>query len=267
MAGCEQPPQGVESSCPLAPLQSPDDAELALVGINLLLNNGFKESDQLFKKYRNQSPLMSFGASFVSFLNAMMTFEEEKMQLACEDLKATERLCDSEEAGVIETIKNKMKKNVDVRKTSQSMVDRLQRQIIVADCQVYLAVLSFVKQELSSYIKGGWILRKAWKIYNKCYVDINTLQEICQKKPSQDSVTSDAANDNHVLAPSATAGSSEGVTEDMLNRLKGAVSFGYGLFHLCISMVPPNLLKIINLLGFPGDRLQGLSSLMYASES
>lgn len=29
------------------------------------------------------------------------------------------------------------------------VVDRLQRQIIVADCQVYLAVLSFVKQELS----------------------------------------------------------------------------------------------------------------------
>lgn len=110
-----------------------------------------------------------------------------------------------------------------------------------------------------AYIKGGWILRKAWKIYNKCYTDINTLQEIYQKKTTQESLTSDAANDNHVAA--------EGVTEDSLNRLKGAVSFGYGLFHLCISMVPPNLLKIINLLGFPGDRLQGLSSLMYASES
>lgn len=109
-----------------------------------------------------------------------------------------------------------------------------------------------------AYIKGGWILRKAWKIYNKCYTDINTLQEIYQKK-TQESLTSDAANDNHIAA--------EGVTEDSLNRLKGAVSFGYGLFHLCISMVPPNLLKIINLLGFPGDRLQGLSSLMYASES
>ncbi|MEE6464191.1 hypothetical protein FKM82_006210 [Ascaphus truei] len=139
------------------------------------------------------------------------------------------------------------------------MIDRLQRQIIVADCQVYLAVLSFVKQELSAYIKGGWILRKAWKIYNKCYVDINTLQEMFPKKTTQESLPSDAANDNHVAA--------EGVTEESLNRLKGAVSFGYGLFHLCISMVPPNLLKIINLLGFPGDRLQGLSSLMYASES
>uniref|UniRef100_A0A9L0RTK9 Tetratricopeptide repeat domain 39C n=1 Tax=Equus caballus TaxID=9796 RepID=A0A9L0RTK9_HORSE len=117
----------------------------------MLLNNGFRESDQLFKQYRNHSPLMSFGASFVSFLNAMMTFEEEKMQLACDDLKTTEKLCESEEAGVIETIKNKIKKNVDVRKSAPSMVDRLQRQIIIADCQVYLAVLSFVKQELS-----GW---------------------------------------------------------------------------------------------------------------
>lgn len=44
--------------------------------------------------------------------NAMMTFEEEKMQLACDDLRTTEKLCESEEAGVIETIKNKIKKNV-----------------------------------------------------------------------------------------------------------------------------------------------------------
>lgn len=29
-----------------------DDAELALQGINMLLNNGFKESDELFRKYR-----------------------------------------------------------------------------------------------------------------------------------------------------------------------------------------------------------------------
>lgn len=42
----------------------------------------------------------------------MMTFEEEKMQMAFEDLKATERLCESENAGVIETIKNKIKRSV-----------------------------------------------------------------------------------------------------------------------------------------------------------
>ncbi|XP_042178078.1 tetratricopeptide repeat protein 39C-like isoform X2 [Oncorhynchus tshawytscha] len=204
---------------------------------------------------------MSFGASFVSFLNAMMTFEEEKMQTACDDLRTTEKLCESDNAGVIETIRNKIKKSLESQRSAVVVVDRLQRQIIVADCQVYLAVLSFVKQELSSYIKGGWILRKAWKMYNKCHSDISQLQETCVRRCSshEEDLSSDQANHNSPVEGT--------VTEEALTRLKGSVSFGYGLFHLCISMVPPHLLKIINLLGFPGDRLQGLSSLMYASES
>uniref|UniRef100_A0A2K5KPI6 Tetratricopeptide repeat domain 39C n=1 Tax=Cercocebus atys TaxID=9531 RepID=A0A2K5KPI6_CERAT len=38
-----------DAAAAAAPLQ---DAELALAGINMLLNNGFRESDQLFKQYR-----------------------------------------------------------------------------------------------------------------------------------------------------------------------------------------------------------------------
>lgn len=52
MAGAEQQrPRGREDADAAAgaPLQ---DAELALAGINLLLNNGFRESDQLFRRYR-----------------------------------------------------------------------------------------------------------------------------------------------------------------------------------------------------------------------
>lgn len=42
----------------------------------------------------------------------MMTFEEEKMQIASEDLKATEKLCEAENTGVLKTIKNKIKRSV-----------------------------------------------------------------------------------------------------------------------------------------------------------
>ncbi|XP_071346612.1 tetratricopeptide repeat protein 39C-like isoform X1 [Trachinotus anak] len=253
-----------------------NDAELALRGINMLLNNGFKESDELFRTYRNHSPLMSFGASFVSFLNAMMTFEEEKMQMAFEDLKATERMCESENTGVIETIKNKIKRSADSQRSGVTAVDRLQRQIIIADCQVYLAVLSFIKQELSAYIKGGWILRKAWKMYNKCYSDITHLQEGSRRRASEQPVkpppslasSSEPSDRSRSSSPGPSPSHRyDSVSPEALDRLKGSVSFGYGLFHLCISMVPPHLLKIVNLLGFPGDRLQGLSALTYASES
>ncbi|XP_051978331.1 tetratricopeptide repeat protein 39C [Xyrauchen texanus] len=259
MAGPEHPQQQVEEKA-----EQIDDAELAFQGIHMLLNNGFKESDELFKRYRTHSPLMSFGASFVSFLNAMMTFEEEKMQMACDDLRTTEKLCESDNTGVIETIRNKIKKSMDSQRSGVEVLDRMQRQIIVADCQIYLAVLYFVKQELSAYIKGGWILRKAWKMYNKCYSDISQLQEACSRRSSdqEGALASDKANHN-----TSSTESGGRVTEEVLDRLKGSVSFGYGLFHLCISMVPPHLLKIVNLLGFPGDRHQGLASLAYASES
>uniref|UniRef100_A0A3B3YBL8 Tetratricopeptide repeat domain 39C n=1 Tax=Poecilia mexicana TaxID=48701 RepID=A0A3B3YBL8_9TELE len=262
MAGPEQSQQQQQQQKVEEKAEHIDDAEMALQGINMLLNNGFKESDELFKRYRaceytKPNQLEDFFCA--SLQNAMMTFEEEKMQMACDDLKTTEKLCESDSAGVLETIRNKIKKSMDSQMSGVAVVDRLQRQIIVADCQVYLAVLSFVKQELSAYIKGGWILRKAWKMYNKCHSDISQLQESCQQgaSGSQESLSADNANHNV----------ENGVTAEALDRLKGSVSFGYGLFHLCISMVPPHLLKIINLLGFPGDRLQGLSSLMYASES
>lgn len=51
------------------------------------------------------------GAEFLQ--NAMMTFEEEKMQMACDDLKTTEKLCEADSAGVLETIRNKIKNNVN----------------------------------------------------------------------------------------------------------------------------------------------------------
>ncbi|KAJ0011595.1 hypothetical protein NQD34_012570 [Periophthalmus magnuspinnatus] len=268
-----EPAAAAPGSAEEDPAEDINEAELALKGINMLLNNGFKESDELFRAYRNYSPLMSFGASFVSFLNAMMTFEEEKMQMALEDLKATERLCESDSTGVIETIKNKIKRSMDSQRSGVAAVDRLQRQIIIADCQVYLAVLSFIKQELSAYIRGGWTLRKAWKMYNKCYSDITHLQEGQRRRASEQptappisSSSSDPPSHNSSPGPSPSV-RPHAISPEALDRLKGSVSFGYGLFHLCISMVPPHLLKIVNLLGFPGDRHQGLSALSYASES
>lgn len=122
----------------------------------------------------------------------------------------------------------------------------------------------------TAYIKGGWILRKAWKMFNKCYNDITHLQEGGRKRgpePPSASSTSDPSGCSRSSSHGGPSQRLDGISPEALDRLKGSVSFGYGLFHLCISMVPPHLLKIVNLLGFPGDRHQGLSALTYASES
>ena len=52
--------------------------------------------------------------------------------------------------------------------------------------------------------------------------------------------------------------------DEEIRRLMSAACFGYGLFHLCISMLPSTLLRLIQILGFSGDRVIGLDALMFA---
>ena len=57
------------------------------------------------------------------------------------------------------------------------------------------------------------------------------------------------------------------VSPEALKHLQAAVSCGYGLFHLAISLVPPKLLKFCHLLGFSGNREVGIQALNLASQS
>ena len=52
---------------------------------------------------------------------------------------------------------------------------KLEQQIILADCQVLAAIINFLHQDWGSYMKGGWVLRKAWKIYQRAYSQIREL--------------------------------------------------------------------------------------------
>ena len=45
-----------------------------------------------------------------------------------------------------------------------------------------------------------------------------------------------------------------------------AVSFGYGIFHLAVSLLPPKLLNVIHFLGFEGDRATGIQALHFARQ-
>lgn len=67
-----------------------------------------------------------------------MTFEDEKMEQATESLKRTQKMCDVD--SLFEGILSK--RPSDKWKTE----DRMQRMIIWADCELFLAFLMFLKQ-------------------------------------------------------------------------------------------------------------------------
>lgn len=243
-----------------------DDSELALSGIKMLLNNGFEEAQALFDKYKNDSFLMHAGHSFVYFMTALISFEEEKLSEALKKLEETEKLCDTE-SGVFRSLKKKFKsKKKKEGDQTISIEDRIQRQVIVADSILYQGILVFTNQDIPSYIKGGWYLRKAYKIYEKLHKEMNQLIATSKLKQSKSQSSISSSNSGQVSDGPIDSNENE-LTEEVLSRLQAAVNFGYGTFQLCISMVPPKILKLIEFLGFDGDRQAGLVALNCTSHS
>jgi len=257
---------------------------LARDGINLLLNNGFEESQKLFRSHSDESPLMSAGSGMVQFVQAILTFEDDQLDRALESLKKAQKVC---------YVENTAKKGL----TQMGRDEQLMRQILYADCELYMALLTFLKQGITDYIKGGYLMRRAWKLYDKCYYEISAVggpflmwaPELRGRGNGVDLPSDlDDVEEAHdesvgvgVVSPlnpndatsytldklSLNEEYGEGISPEALKHLQAAVSCGYGLFHLAISLVPPKLLKFCHLLGFSGNRDVGIQALNLASQS
>lgn len=219
--------------------------KLALRGIVQFLNNDWSQASNLFLEYKDTSTLMCSGYVFINVVQALMSFEDEILEGTIKILHAAQ---------------NSTSQKYD------SLINReelLCREILLADCYIYESIITFIKQDLKSYIKGGWLLRKAWKIYEKLYKEISSLHKIVHDNQFAYSHTKRISYSSSCdeISPSLEIGNEE------IERLFGSVSFGYGLFQLVISMLPPKLLRIIKFLGFNGDEKVGLQAIERAGES
>lgn len=141
------------------------DWVLAKKGIRMLINNNAKDAQDLFSQFPDSLPMCA-GYSFATFMDALMTFEDDKLQLATCVLKEVERKCTAEN-GWFKSVKKAFGNN-----DNTTLAESLETQIILADSQVCLAILTFLQQDISGYFKGGWVLRKAWKVYQNTYSQI-----------------------------------------------------------------------------------------------
>ncbi|XP_071553019.1 tetratricopeptide repeat protein 39C-like [Panulirus ornatus] len=300
---------------------------LARDGIQLMLNNRFTEAEELFRHHTQDNLHMAMGHCYLTFMNAVMSFEEEKVNHSMETLRSMERRCGGGENGWFSSVKSIVMGTRNGQEQEEEPGSQLEQQVILADCQVLLAILTFLQQEIGSYVKGGWVLRKAWKVYEHAYTKVKRMykqtfgevQDVpatptgeypaslhtstdelqspgswsvgstgvpgpavdCPESCNHPSASSPSTstlglrlplsksvpnlkgflNSNHKQQPKKP------LPPDMVSRLMASVSFGYGLFQLCMSLLPPSLLRLVHILGLQGDRLAGLSALMFTRKS
>ena len=111
------------------------------------------------------------------------------MDQAYKCLESTENFCESNGK------KFSLFGNSSLKQEQLSPHDKLHRRAIVADCILFEAILVFLKQGLTSYVKGGYLLRKAYKMYQKIFLET---EQLCKLASPISRAGAASALDKHV---------------------------------------------------------------------
>lgn len=240
---------------------------------------------------------MNYCSSFVSFMRAIITFEDPLLEKSQKQLEATEKLC-TDQTKMFKGLKkafgmssssssNNLDENINSLvspQREQTLEEKFTKAIIIADCKLYLALLTFIRQDVSSYLSSGLLqIRRSWKSYARIQKQLFELFKKLEPNAAEiygsnaditiwvdDSEDNDGAKssqDMQELTIEDDEISNMGISVEAVKRLLGAVSFGYGVFQICLSFVPPSALKLIKILGFEGDRSTAIKAIKFTSRS
>ena len=100
-----------------------------------------------------------------------MSFDDDTMDAAYKCFESTENFCD------LGGKKFSLFGNNNSLKPEQQLSahEKLYRRAIIADCILFEAMLVFLKQGLTSYVKGGYLIRKAYKMYQRIFQETEQL--------------------------------------------------------------------------------------------
>ena len=95
---------------------------------------------------------------------------------------------------------------------------------------------------------------KAEQIYG---IDEDSLLKNCLQFSSEEDKNSDGKNEDDeedeavssALNELSASNNDGSINVDTVKRLLGSVSFGFGMFQICISFLPPNILKLVKIFG------------------
>ncbi|XP_043933140.1 tetratricopeptide repeat protein 39B isoform X2 [Protopterus annectens] len=203
--------------------------EECTMALNLFLNNKFSEALSLLRPWSKDSVYHALGYSTILVMQAAMTFEQQDIQMGISTMKEALQTCQRfrKRNTVVESLTNLVSKQSADQLTDEEM----HAEICYAECLLQKAALTFVQDEnMISFIRGGLRIRTSYQIYKECH---------------------------HVLL--MTQGNQN--KDEAYYQYEGGVKLGIGAFNLMLSLLPARILRLLEFIGFSGNRELGLSQL------
>ncbi|KAM8773453.1 tetratricopeptide repeat protein 39B-like [Acanthopagrus schlegelii] len=214
------------------------DLESALkecsTALELFLNNRFADALALLKPWKNQSMYHAMGYSSILVMQAGMTFDPKDMDAAMTSLRESLQTCERfrKKTGIMETLASFW-----YRQPAESLTEEeMHAELCYAEVLLQKAALTFLDESIIGFIKGGMKIRNSYQIYKECQAMANITKEMENQRST------------HV-------------------HFVGGVNMGIGSFNLMLSLLPSRVLRLMEFLGFSGDREVGLSSLREGAAS
>ncbi|XP_070683819.1 tetratricopeptide repeat protein 39B-like [Pempheris klunzingeri] len=212
------------------------DLETALkecsTALELFLNNRFADALGLLKPWKSQSMYHAMGYSSILVMQAGMTFEPKDMDAAMTSLRESLLTCERfrKKTGIVETLTSLWYRQPTDNLTEEEM----HAELCYAEVLLQKAALTFLDESIIGFIKGGMRIRNSYQIYKDCQALAN--------------ITKDTEQNTHI-------------------HFRGGVNMGIGSFNLMLSLLPSRVLRLMEFLGFSGDRELGLAELREGASS
>lgn len=206
-----------------------DAIRMTNIAVNLCLSNKFLQAQAKLEPWVNESMYHALGYSTIMYLQAMMTFEPQAIQQASESNKIALDVCE----------RHKRRQTWSESLTSwiwNPSYDNLTEverhaELCYAECLFMRAMLTFIQDEnLVSFIRGALKIRSAYQSYKTCL-------DMVKHQPS-----------SLIQSPQR-------------KDFEGGVHLGIGGFNLMLSLLPAKIIKLLEWVGFSGDKFVGLDHL------
>lgn len=149
------------------------DCDYVKHGFCMWINNEPVKAIDFLEK-RKDKLSVEYGAALLHFFNALISFDRNKIAEASLMLREIEKKCTPDQ-GWFKSIRTKLFGEQRDSASRKSILDELEKEIILADTLLCSSILIGISCDVSSYIKAALILRRAWKIYNQIFEEIHDL--------------------------------------------------------------------------------------------
>ena len=241
---------------------------LVMAGIDMFFNNRLDAAEAYFGTLADVSPVFSLCHSTLSFLRALLTWEQEKIATAHERLAATQKLCRTfmpPEASVLAGLSAALLGGGGGNGGGGAVAiitpSQLDATIVCGEATLLSALLHLTDESLLGIVRFAMSVRSGWRLLEQCDKMLALVAPSAADAGAAAAAAAAAAAFEGGSAPFDEAGSACAAFPRLNRHMLGGVLFGVGAFNCVASVLPPVAVRVLAALGFPCDREGGFAML------